>query len=61
MPEYSQFYDDDMQGHSLSLGHSNDSPDISTSIRLLLLNSGSIGVTVVKKCVGISFCVDLWE
>ena len=52
MPEYGQFYDDEIQWHSLSQGHFNDSVGISTSIRLLLLNSVSIGGIVVKKCEG---------
>ena len=53
MPEYGQFYDVEIQGHSLSQGHCKDSAGISTSFRLLLHNSVSIGGTVVKKCGGI--------
>ena len=50
MPEYRQFYDDEIQGHLLSQGHCKDSVGINTSIRLLLFNRDSIGGTVVKKC-----------
>ena len=42
MPEFGHFYNDEIQGQSLSQGHSNDSVGISSSIRLLLLNSVSI-------------------
>ena len=52
MPEFRQFYDDENQGQSLSQGHCKDYVGISTSIRLLLLSSVSIGDTVVKKCGG---------
>jgi hypothetical protein len=52
MPEFRQFYDDEIQGQSLIQGHSIDSVGISTSIRLLFLNNVSIGDTVVKKCGG---------
>jgi hypothetical protein len=45
MPEYRQYYDDEIQGHSCSQGHCKDYVGISTSIRLLLLNSISIGGT----------------
>ena len=55
MPEFGQFYDDENQGQSLRQGHCKDSVGISTSIRLLLLNSVSIGDTVVKKCGGHCF------
>ena len=52
MPEYGQFYDDEIQGHSLSQGHCKDSVGIIASIRLLLFNRSIIGGTVVKKCRG---------
>ena len=39
MPGYGQFYDDEIQGHSLSQGHCKDSVGTSASIRLLLLSS----------------------
>ena len=55
MPELRQFYDDEIQGQSLSQGHSKDSVGFSTSIRLLLLNSVSIGDIVMKKCGGHCF------
>ena len=35
MPELRQFYDDEIQGQSLSQGHSKDSVGISSTIRLL--------------------------
>ena len=66
MPEYRQFYDDEIQGHSLSQGYCKDFFGISTSIRLLLLNSVCIGGTVVmKKCRGNFFLMfgltDAWH
>ena len=51
-PEFRHFCDDEIQGQSLSQGQCKDSVGISTSIWLLLLNSVSIGDTVVKKCGG---------
>ena len=57
MPGYGQFYDDEIQGHSLSQGHCKDSVGTSASIRLLLLSSISICGTVVKKCEGKFSCV----
>ena len=52
IPEFGHFHDDEIQGQSLSQRQSKDSVGISTSIRLLLLNSFSVGGTVVKKCAG---------
>ena len=52
MPECRQLYDDEIQGYSLSRGHCKGSGGTSTSIRLLPINSVSIGVTLVKKCGG---------
>ena len=52
MPEYGQFYDNEIQGHSLNQGHCKNFVGISTSIRLLLLHSVSIGDTVVKEYLG---------
>jgi hypothetical protein len=49
MPEYGQFFDDEIQGHTLSKGHCKESVGISTSIRLLLLNIVRIGGTVVRE------------
>ena len=57
MPEYRQFYDDEIQGQSISQGNSKDSIGISTSIWLLLLNCVSIADTVMKKCGDIFSCV----
>ena len=57
MPKCRQLYDDEIQGYSLSRGHCKGSGGISTSIRLLPLNSVSIGGSVVKKCGGILVCV----
>ena len=62
MPEYRQFYDDEIQGYSLSQGHCIDFVCISTSIRLLLLNSVSIGGTSgEEKMWGIFFLFDLTD
>ena len=52
IPEFRPFYVDEIQGQLLNQGHRKDSVGISTSIRLLLLNSVSIGDTVMKKCGG---------
>ena len=57
MPECRQLCDDEIKGYSLSQGRCKGSGGISTSIRLLLLNSVSIGGTVEKKCGGICVCV----
>jgi hypothetical protein len=45
MPEYRQYYDDGIQGHSLSQGHCKDYAGMSTGIIVLLLISISIGGT----------------
>jgi hypothetical protein len=50
MPEYGEFYGNEYYVHSLSQGHCKDYVGITSSIILLLLNSVSIGGTVVKKC-----------
>ena len=59
MPKFGHFYNDEIQGQSLSQGHSKDSVGISSSIRLLLLNSVSI-----EEMLGTSFLVlgfiDAW-
>ena len=61
MPEFGHFYDDENQGQLLNQGHCKDSVGISTSIRLLLLNSVSIGDAVVKKCGGHFSCIGLTD
>ena len=61
MPECGHFQDDDIQGQPLSQGHCKDYVGISASIRLLLLNSVSIGDIVVKKCGDIFSCIGLTD
>ena len=62
MPECRQLCDDEIQGYSLSRGHCKGLGGISTSIRLLLLNSVSIGGTSgEEKMWGIFFLFDLMD
>ena len=59
MPEYRQYYDFEIQGHSLSQGHCKNSAGISTSIRLLPLHStASVLVLLWRRNIEeISSCV----